>query len=62
MPIGHSERLETALRKAGVPVEFVRVRGGGHGMKEPPGQPPPAPDVETLCRKVGVFFDQHLKK
>ncbi len=62
VPIAQSERMEAALRKAGVSVEFVRVHGGGHGMIAPFGRPRAEPDVETLYKKVAAFFDQHLKK
>lgn len=61
-PIAQSERMEAALRKAGVSVEFIRVRGGGHGMKAPFGQPHAEPDLETLYKKAAAFFDRHLKK
>ena len=62
VPIAHSERMEAALRKAGVPVEFIRVKGGNHGMIPPPGQPRAEPDLETLCKRVAAFFDEHLKQ
>ncbi len=62
VPIGQSERMEAALRTAGVPVEFVRVRGGGHGMTAPLGRPRAEPDLQTLYKKAADFFDRHLKK
>jgi acetyl esterase/lipase len=62
VPVVQSERMEAALRKAGVPVEFVRVRGGGHGMRAPFGHSRAEPDVETLYKKVAAFFDRQLKK
>ncbi|MCX7827485.1 MAG: prolyl oligopeptidase family serine peptidase, partial [Verrucomicrobiae bacterium] len=61
VPIVHSERFEAALKKAGVPVEFIRVKGGGHGMSAPPGEPPAQPDARALEAAVVAFFDKHLK-
>ncbi|MCX6897172.1 MAG: alpha/beta hydrolase [Verrucomicrobia bacterium] len=62
VPFAQSERMEAALRKAGVPVEFIRVKGGNHGMIAPFGQPAAEPDVQTLYKRVAAFFDKHLKK
>jgi len=61
VPIIHSERFEAALKKAGVPVEFIRVKGGGHGMSAKPGDPPAEPDGRALDAAVIAFFDKHLK-
>ena len=62
VPILHSERFEAALKKVGVPVEFIRVKGGGHGLKESSGEPPAEPDSRALDAAVIAFFDKHLKK
>jgi acetyl esterase/lipase len=62
VPIVHSERFEAALKKAGVPVEFLRVKGGGHGMAAPKGEPPAEPDSNAINAAVLAFFDKHLKK
>ena len=34
VPYNQSELLEAALKKAGVPVEFYTVKGGGHGFND----------------------------
>ena len=51
VPLNQSERLDTALRQAGVDVTFIRVDGGGHGGF----------DSQELLRRVGQFFDKHLR-
>jgi acetyl esterase/lipase len=51
VPHHQSELLEAALKKAGVPVIFYTVKGGGHGgFKDP--------NVPRLTRE---FFEKHLK-
>jgi len=51
VPHHQSELLETALKKAGVPVIFYTVKGGGHGgFKDP--------NVPKLTKE---FFEKHLK-
>ena len=51
MPHHQSELLEAALKKAGVPVTFYTVKGGGHGgFKDP--------KVRELTQE---FLAQHLK-
>jgi acetyl esterase/lipase len=51
VPHHQSELLEAALKKAGVPVLFYTVKGGGHGgFKDP--------NVPKLTRE---FFEKHLK-
>lgn len=62
VPFAHSERLEAALKKAGVPVELLRVKGGGHGMTAPKDAPPAQPDMQNVRDTVKAFFDKHLKK
>jgi acetyl esterase/lipase len=52
VPCHQSELLEVALKKAGVPVEFYVVKGGGHGGFRDPNVP----------RLTKEFFDKHLKK
>lgn len=51
VPHHQSELLETALRKAGVPVSFHTVKGAGHGGFNDP-------NVPKLTRE---FFARHLK-
>jgi len=62
VPFAHSERLEAALKKAGVPVQLLRVKGGGHGMTAPKDAPPAEPAPEAIRDTVTAFFDKHLKK
>jgi acetyl esterase/lipase len=51
VPHHQSELLEAALKKAGIPVIFYTVKGGGHGgFKDP--------NVPTLTRE---FFEKNLK-
>ncbi len=51
VPYNQSERLNDALRKAGVDVTFITITGGGHGGFR----------SEELLRRVRQFFDRHLR-
>lgn len=51
VPYNQSERLAAALRKVGVDVKFITVRGGGHGGFR----------SEELTARVRRFFDRHLR-
>jgi acetyl esterase/lipase len=62
VPIAHSQRLAEALRKVGVPVEFIIVKGGGHGMSAAPGDPPAEPDRDAIDEAVIRFLDAKLKR
>jgi len=62
VPFAHSERLAGALKKAGVPVQLLRVKGGGHGMMAAKDAPPAEPDPQAIRDAVTAFFDKHLKK
>jgi acetyl esterase/lipase len=53
VPLGQSELLSDALKKAGVPCELVVIKGGGHGG---PGFATPE-NQEKIVR----FFDTQLK-
>jgi acetyl esterase/lipase len=53
VPIGQSELLDEALRKAGVECTFVRIPGNGHGG---PGFASP-----ENRKRIEEFFDKHLK-
>jgi dipeptidyl aminopeptidase/acylaminoacyl peptidase len=50
VPHHQSVLLEAALKKAGVPVRFYTVKGGGHGFRDP-----------TAERLLMDFFDRQLK-
>ncbi len=50
MPHHQSELLEAALQRAGVPVSFYTVQGGGHGGFTDP-------QVPLLTR---AFLERHL--
>lgn len=62
VPVAHSEKLAAALQKAGVPVDLIVVKGGGHGMTAGPGEPPAEPDRNSLQAAVVAFFDKHLRR
>jgi acetyl esterase/lipase len=50
VPIGQSELLDAALKKAGVDSKFQRIPNAGHGFGGP-----------EIARTVRAFLDQHLK-
>jgi acetyl esterase/lipase len=54
VPLGQSELLHAALKKAGVESELVVIKGGGHG-----GAGFGTPENQD---KIAAFFDRHLKK
>jgi len=62
VPVAHGEKLAAALKKAGVPVQFIVVKGGGHGMTAAPGDPPAEPGRDALEASVVAFFDKQLKQ
>ena len=41
VPFNQSELMEAALRKAGVPVQLIRIEGGDHGPTFPGAKNPP---------------------
>ena len=53
VPFKQSEMLNEALKKANVPVTFVKLEGAGHGTKE-------FQAAESL-KRVEDFFNQYLK-
>jgi acetyl esterase/lipase len=63
VPIAQSERLAAALKKSGTPVELVRVKNAGHGLRsEKPGDPPAEPDPKAQQAAIIAFFDKQLKR
>lgn len=53
VPVNQSELLVASLRKAGVPVEFRVIRGGGHG-----GAGFATPEMRDA---ISAFFARHLR-
>jgi acetyl esterase/lipase len=58
VPFKHSELMEAALKKAGVPVKLVRLPGGGHGPAFYRAQK----DWPDFQAETVRWFDQHLQK
>jgi dipeptidyl aminopeptidase/acylaminoacyl peptidase len=56
VPIAESEKMEGALRSAGIPVQFLRISGGTHGPTF--GNPSNAPDYMGQMVK---WLDSHLR-
>ena len=56
VPIKQSERLDEALRAAGVDCTFVRVKNGGHGFG-----PNCDPTPQQINQTVMEFLSKHLK-
>ena len=54
VPLGQSEILLEALKKAGVEAELVVIKGNGHGG--------PGFGTPEMQDKIAKFFDMHLKK
>jgi len=50
VPISQSEAFAAALKKAGVDVTFVRIEGGGHGIRS-----------SEARQRVVRFFEKHLR-
>lgn len=61
VPHEQSEKMAAALKKAGVPVEFITVKGGGHAMGAAPGSPPAEPGTRALQDALLTFLDKYLK-
>ena len=57
VPFHQSEMMEAALKKAGVPVKLVPIKGGDHGPTFPGATNPP--DYKTEMVK---WFDAYLRK
>ncbi|MDA8297513.1 MAG: alpha/beta hydrolase [Actinomycetota bacterium] len=50
VPASQSLAFAAALRRAGVPVQLVVVRGGGHGLRTP-GESPPPPVLAAMVTR-----------
>ena len=55
VPVGQSQYFERVLEKAGVPVEYIEVPGGGHGDFRGCD-----PSREELIEAMVAFFNEHL--
>jgi acetyl esterase/lipase len=62
VPLAESLHFVDALKKAGVPVEFITVVGGGHDSFSPADKTKPIqPDGLTLIKKAVAFLEKNLK-
>ena len=63
VPISQGARMVSALEGAQIPVEFIRIKNAGHGLRaEKPTDPPADPSSAVLEAKITEFFDKYLKK
>ena len=63
VPIAQAEHMADALKKAGVPYEFIRIKNAGHGLRaEKPTDTPAEPDSIAQQDIILHFFDQQLKR
>jgi dipeptidyl aminopeptidase/acylaminoacyl peptidase len=52
VPIRNSERMEAAMKEAGVPVEFITIPGADHGFR--------GEDAHTAATALAAWFDKYL--
>jgi acetyl esterase/lipase len=57
VPFDQSELMESALRKAGVPVKLIRIEGADHGPTFPG-----AKDLPDYRMEIVKWFDQYLRR
>lgn len=50
VPLQQAEMLNEALKKAGVDVTFIKIEGGGHGIREP-----------EAIERATAFLEKHLR-
>jgi dipeptidyl aminopeptidase/acylaminoacyl peptidase len=62
VPMAMAESLTAALKQAGVPVNFIRVKNGDHGLRAAQGVPAAEPNEAMLQKIVLTFLDKYLKK
>jgi dipeptidyl aminopeptidase/acylaminoacyl peptidase len=60
VPYQQSVAMEAALRRAGVPVSLVTVKGGVHGSNFGSGGKP-HPQFQDVLRETVAWLDRHLK-
>ena len=56
VPVEQSEILYKALKRAGVPTEFIRVKNADHLYRPNPEEARVSPDVEELNRRSAAWF------
>lgn len=57
--VDQSDRLVARLKKAGVPVDYLRIEGVAHGLKGTPKGGHPT--LDEVYEQVHEFFDKQLK-
>jgi len=63
VPVNQALRMEEALKKAGVPVQLIRVKNGGHGLHaDHPGDPAPDPDPKAQWAAIVAFLHGTLQR
>jgi acetyl esterase/lipase len=60
VPFEEGRFMEAALKKAGIPVEFVPVHGGQHGRNF--GLPSTDPRLPMYTAQAAQWFDKYLRK
>jgi acetyl esterase/lipase len=60
VPFAQSEEMAGALRRAGKPVELIRVRNARHNLAPVPGAAM-APSPAEVNRAIAAFFDRTLR-
>ena len=59
IPFEQSVRMAEAYQRAGLPVEFIPVKGAGHDFR-PAGNAPVSPSIEIVHQKTIAFFKRYL--
>jgi len=62
VPMAHAETLVAALKRAGVPVEFIRQKNGNHVLLRNSILKPTEPSLDEVHQRVVKFFEQYLVK
>jgi acetyl esterase/lipase len=62
VPMHHPEVLVAELKKAGVPVEFIRMKNGNHVLYPDQRGKPTEPSMKEVNQRVVKFFEQNLLK
>jgi len=62
VPIAHSERMLTALQKAGVPAELLTMKNANHVMLPSKFGTPTEPSMPEMYQAIVRFFEANLVK